>query len=257
MGNGLKIEKSRVLKFSIFSACVCLALYAFAANRKVTIPPGEKGLELVNGSPVTVNYNVTCFNGSGGNTTFSGLSLSPRDSTNFSLGGSSTCLTGSNISFPTDFLNGMGHCGASTNFSGIGSVCPTGYHACSTSEYAAGFNSSFSPPCCGSNWFDSSSDYSGTWMFSTDGGATFNTTNTSGSRPSSTNNSSFICNKGTDTNNVNAAFNVPNCKADFTSSFGNVFCCPDFLAKSCEVEITNTPNDGYLQSPQFKGGSPF
>lgn len=232
--------KNRIIVFTIVGT---IALYAFAASRKVSIIADSAGtISLTNSSSSAVTFNVSCFdsngNASGSDTGISLGSKLTMDLGNIKCSGSAYY---SNV-YMIDSGKTAGYCYKYAAGDSDQSVCPTGSTVCSSAQLIA-------KGVTGSVAYIVSDYVSATAQYvSYDGGSSwnYNGSNRQGWVADSNNK---CADDGVGTNTVN------NC-----GSTNNVACCKSsgsFIVgvKTCDIEITSA--SGHLQSPQFKGSSPF
>ncbi len=264
--------KSQLMQVLIISSIGCLGLYVFAtAPRKVTIPVSTgTGLELHNGSSVSVNYNVTCYN-KAGTQLFqkTGQSLVAHQSTNY--GGPPKCADGSvgqiGMGTNSDYKNGMVKCGSVpfSNFISSSNYCGTNFSTCTYTQFQA--NRPTYVPYDDYGWFSytgtgfsSANTNSGSWSYRYGSSSSWYTNyyNEIPYGHYSSNSGYYACNTASD----GSGTTLSDCGVTYMGSTNPVYCCPgtgaEVPSNSCVVEIeSTTAGDGYLQSPQFKGNSAF
>ncbi len=260
-----KPEQLKLLRQTVIYSALGFSLVAYAiAPRKVTIPAfsnsssgsQSEGVVLFNGSPAAVTYQVTCYDKAGVS------QFGPNQHTLNSKvkkihGSTPLCSDGSQPSVGNGSNGGMVQCGWGS--SSNASMCPTNFHLCSFSEVQAnagtehiqrmGWTSNFSFTVS-ANW---STGYS---------------SNSSMSYSEYSSGSGYIAVAVADSNaycyssSGGGGTSQQYCSASWNSPWMGNFCCPNAgaerAAQSCDVEIIDpTPASGFLQSPQFKGNSPF
>lgn len=248
---------SQGMRFFVAASMVAGGLYVFAvAPRKVTIPTkagsSNSGLDLLNGSTVNVNYRVQCFDKDGGTVfTKTNQSLTPKQQRRHGL--PSECGFGYGAQYGTNGYNGMVLCTRYETFAEAGNTCGSNYSVCTHSEFVAKKNG-----FTGQGWVNlggvlgtTSSAWSHRWS-----GMSW-TDNSAGEYGIANTNSLYECNTAAS----GAGSNISYCS--MTGSPSNyTYCCAQSSTEgpsdSCTVEIESTTSaDGYLQSPQFKGGAAF
>ncbi len=232
------------LLMAIFAIGTTYWMYAFAANRKVTIPADTDGIKLFNGWTSSVSFTATCYSTTGSLAFSTDITLPSRQSTNLVASGTATCLNGGGTLDTTGMNNGMGGCPTlyTDNATALTS-CPTNYQPCSPQQWFANRVSATTDGFL--------ADMAPTWSFSTDAGGTW--TNNSSGKPRGSYTSTEIC----ATAAAGGGSQIPYCTStEYATWDGGVICCPTVgTASSCVVEITSA--GGHLQSPQFKGNAPF
>jgi hypothetical protein len=233
---------------------VCFLSFTSWADRSVNIATSTGEIELVNGSNVNVAYSIECYDKDSGtaltNSTAVSQNLISKKSVKY--GGSYGCIGGSTLHYT--YPQGAYLCKgtpATTNYATAAGYCGSGASLCTFSKLnAIGLT-------------DLGSTYSGYWF---DGGDPFYTTSDGGStwsgpvsgstlapRSYSMYGPNYKCNSVS--NNSGA---ISYCMQDSkTPGYGDgALCCPaDNPFRSCKVTVHGTT--GFLQSPQFKGGTPF
>lgn len=233
--------KNRIIAFTIVGT---IALYAFAASRKVSIIADSAGtISLTNSSSSAVTFNASCFdsngNASGSDTGISLGSKLTMDLGNIKCSGSAYF---SNI-YMIDTGKTAGYCYKYAAGDPDQSVCPTGSTVCSSAQLIA-------KGVTGSVAYIVNDYTSATAQYvSYDGGSTWSYSGGSNRQGWVFDSNNKCADDAVGTNTVN------NCGAT-----NNVACCKSsgsFIVgvKSCDIEITST--SGHLQSPQFKGSAPF
>ena len=229
----------------IFALGTTYWMYAFAANRKVTIPADSNGIKLFNGWTSSVSFTATCYSTAGSLAFSTDITLGSRQSTNLvATPGGATCLNGGGSLDTVGMNNGMGGCPIlyTDNTTALAS-CPTNYQPCSMTQWGAnrttattdGFLAIQAP----------------TWSYSTDAGTTW--VNNATGNPRGSWSATDLCATAASGGGTSISY----CSStEFYNYDGGVICCPSTgIASSCVVEITTA--GGHLQSPQFKGNSPF
>ncbi len=242
-----------------FAASCGFCLVAFAAQRKVTIPVGPGGVELVNGSPVTVTFNAVCYDTSGASILSSnGATLAAKQKATFATPILPTC--GSTNTVGQTFQNGMISCEPQEMHPEPLDNCGTGYHLCTVAEFGANKGASYAT----TDAFLSSSGLT-SWGYNSSNTSPYDTnwhtvTGGADSVPVASWDSTDLCSP----NSIDGSgTQVSACTFRSTSAgpYGNAMCCPDGpvgTASVCEITIDgSTPANGHLQSPQFKGGANF
>lgn len=227
----------------MISAVMCVALYAFAAQRKVSIlADSSKSLSLTNGSSSSVTYNIQCYDSNGGSLlTLASQTLASKKEVKY---GGGKCGNG-NVPSTYDSANTVVSCYAS-NATQMASACPGGTTICTYSELSAKTITGYGQMVVRglpTNSFYYSYDTGTSWYPATNGfGARF----------------------------TNATYNQCDADADHGTgvfskcnqaygNYGNVACCKTagYVENISNCDVTVTSPSGHLQSPTFKGGSPF
>lgn len=265
MDSQKKFGKSLGKLFVLVTGLV-VAIYAFAiAPRKVVIPAISQngvnaGVTLLNGSSVSVSYNVRCYNSAGSLLfTKSNQQLGAKAQT--SHGAAPSCRNGTTIGTNTSyFSNGMMECNG-TSYANRAASCPIGYTVCTNTEAVArkgsvGYSNYWvdfgvsSSVGASSNSYYYSSNAGTNWSGNYSGGyPTFTPTQTD----------SYCFFGSAPTDGTLPGGSVQHCGSYYAYA---ALCCPTSSAEvsssSCEIEILDTNSEeGYLQSPAFKGNSPF
>lgn len=222
---------------------MCVALYAFAAQRKVSIlADSSKSLSLVNGSTASVSYNIQCFDGNGGSLmNLSNQTLASKKQVQY---GGGKCGSGS-TPYALDTANTSVYCYAS-NSTLVASACPSGTTVCTHSELSAKTISAYGAMIArgmpsnsyhytynsGTNWYPVTNGYPAKF----------------------TNSTYYQCDQDADHNSGV----VSKCTQSYSNS-GQVACCKtaSYIENVSSCDVTITSPSGHLQSPSFKGGSPF
>lgn len=265
MGNQHRFRRS-FFKLSVLMSGLLVAIYAFAiAPRKVVIPASSQGttsygVPLMNGSSVAVSYNVKCYNSAGG-VVFTKNNQQLGAKAQAVHGASPVCQNGSYIGTNSSYFSGgMMDC-SNTTYQNRAAACPSGYTVCTNTEAVSRIGSvSYS-----SYWVDFGASVTGNsneFYFTYNAGTNW-TGNYSGSFPSyDVAGPGYHCNIGTTapTDGSMPGSAKQNCVAGWNNKA--VLCCPgpnaEQVAASCEVEIlSSNSEEAYLQSPGFKGNSPF
>jgi hypothetical protein len=269
----MKILKEKIYKLrwnQIFLGAIGgFGIVAFAITpRKVTIPAHSAnssgsvsaGVELYNGSPVAVSYKVTCYKDTGA------VAFGPTNQTlnakqRKTHGATPSCSSGA-YSYTGKFINGMIGCDLYAYAPNVAS-CPANHHLCSFAEVQAnagddhnsvrgwiGSAMSFTVSADWSAGYSSTSSMFYNYVTYSSGGY--------GDLPAATADSYAHCFTGTN----GSGTDQPYCSNYYYYNSRYNFCCPEAgaegTAHSCDVEVVDpTSTGGYLQSPQFKGSSPF
>lgn len=248
-------KPSSLPKALVVGVTFTVALVAFAASRKVTIPVTKSGLQILNGSSVSVTYNLNCY-GTNGAVAFTsnGLTLASHGAKEF---GSDEACSGSHYSGTSSWPNGMGLCGSPVTRPSSESQCGNDYHVCSVSEVVAGLGGAW--PTQG--WV-STNGFNSTWAFGYTSDTSFwsggdiNLQFANNEYPIAASTGNY-CATGPGTNGT--VYN--SCGRAYSGATHPTYCCPNSPIGNvthCTVEIdSSTPAGGYLQSPQFKGSAPF
>ncbi len=228
--------------------------YTSSSSSTTSSPPG---INLFNGSNVTVNYKVTCYDAKG-TQTFQKTSLSLSAKNGKTHGGPLKCGNGSNP-YKT-YSNGTTLCG--DTLTATASVCPENFQLCTFDQVKqTPYQDSYSEGYSNSGWVGSGFNFSvnSTWS----NGYTSNSSTSWIDRnydpnylPFASVNPYASCNSGSfgsGTTQINCTYHY---------MYAPNFCCPQSGAEipsySCDVEIDpSTPTKGFLQSHQFKGNAPF
>lgn len=238
------------------SALGLASLYAFAITpRKVTVPlfansasSSSDGLSLLNGSNVAVTYSVTCF-GKNGTQLFSKSGLVLNAKAKAVHGRGILCAndvaggTGSGGTFAGEMVT----CGSPPQ-SQAAAQCGTGYSLCTRAQMIANKGT----VTYASGWVSDLGEFPtlhfGNGSFWSSASVTF--------LAGSINSTEYCASDSSGTDAINY------CSPGYPSTPS--FCCKNAgftnepVAHSCSVEIeSSTPQGGYLQSPQFKGGAAF
>lgn len=225
---------------SIFSLSILIALYAFAAQRKVSIIADEsKGLSLSNPSSASVNYDIQCWDKNGTQKlSLTSQSLASKVTRKF---GVSNC---GNNSVPSVKGPSILGCYAS-NVSQYSTSCPIGTTVCTHPEILSAISGGVTSSSLNYYHFRSSTSLT---HRSYDGGTNWQSTGSYGQYASNFN---YMCNTSASLTGA-----IPNC---YTVNYGgNVACCKTSSyaedIATCDVIINS---GGHLQSPNFKGGASF
>lgn len=239
------MSSKKIGLLAIVSVLATVWLYAFAANRKITIPADATGIKLFNGWTATVTYNATCFDSTGAQTFSSNsLTLGSKQATTLIGSGTPTCANGTNMD-TSSFINGMGGCTPYTDYAAALGNCGSGYQPCTIAEYNTNRNGMTTDSFLGAGGL------SATWSYSSDNASTWNDVAVASFKPKASYNSTEYCAPGS---NGGGGATVAYCYYD-SGGMADMLCCPTSgSASSCTVEIVGT---GHLQSPQFKGNTPF
>jgi hypothetical protein len=235
--------KMNLKALSILALGSTIWLFAFAANRKVTIPADTTGIKLFNGWTSSVNYSATCYDTAGATAFTTDSTIAAKQSVNLVSTTTGTCLNSGGVLDPSTFTNGMGGCPSLyTDYATSMTSCPATYQPCTVAEYNTNRNSVTTDAFL--------ADMPATWSYSTDG---VGYTNNSTGKPRASYNATELCATGPS----GSGTVYPYCTStEYTAYDAGPLCCRiNGLASSCTVEIT-TPG-GHLQSPQFKGNTPF
>lgn len=249
---------SQGMRFFVAASMVAGGLYVFAvAPRKVTIPTTSNstnsGLDLLNGSTVNVSYRLQCFDKTGASVyTKTNQTLTPKQQRHH--GSMSTCGYGVTPSFGTNGYNGMVQCMRWDSFSEAANTCGSSYTVCTHSEFLAK-KSGFT----GTSWVNfggALGSATNSWSRQWSGMGWIN--NSAGEVGIASTDNNSECNTAPSGGGSSVSF----CSGVGGTSSNYTFCCPtagtEVPADSCTVEIESTTSaDGYLQSPQFKGGAAF
>ena len=244
------------------------SLYAFAiAPRKVTIPAivnnssgsTSQGVELLNGSANPVTYKVTCYDKAG--TTVFGPTNHTLTAKQKAVHGATPLCTNGNTGFTGKFTGSMLGCGSTYNNGSVGDplLCPVDFHQCSFSEMQANSGEDHSPTLAAvSSGFTFS--VTGDWSTgsSSNSSMTYMNQTFSYGFPAPVADSNSYCYSGSNGNGTSQS----HCMVGYSWSNKQTLCCPNSgaerTAHSCDVEVVDpTTSGGFLQSPQFKGSSPF
>lgn len=230
------------------------------ADRSVSIAASDGKLVLVNSSPVTVTYTAECYDKVTGTNILSSASnatlQSKKDITYESAG---TCANGQTPVYKSA-QNVVACSGVNTQYSGAAALCGTASVLCTYNELVSRGVSSLSgyPD---NYWFSASADpfytttdnWSKNYSRATSGGGKIyqTITMTDGKGSSNTRCSNTAGSSGN---------GIGYCESSYpTVGHSGAVCCPTNNGfTSCKVTIhSQTPANGSLQSPQFKGGSSF
>ncbi len=235
--------------------------HAYAASdRSVSIAAENGKLTLINGSAVTVTYTAECYDRTTGNNILTGaanVTLAPKADISFESAGSCSGGAAPTYKSPQNVVA----CAGTTNYAGAAALCGAGMNICTIAEFA-------------NRGISSLSGYpSYYWFFAGTGVDPLYTTwdNWGKSNPYPTSGGGKRYQPRSESKNVNYRCSATNsvgvpgagvgyCNPyDVNISASGALCCPTNNGfKSCKVTIlSSTPAAGHLQSPQFKGGSPF
>ena len=247
----LRIFMSLMFSFLGFSG----SAYA-GADRSVSIAAPNGKLELVNGSTVPVNYTVECYDKATGSNVITGgvnVTLASKGAISYGSGG----MCAGNAVPAKITSTGVLFCSGSVTYASASSLCGTGQLLCTLTKMQAMGNSG--AEFLNGYWMSNTAT---TWSTSYDGGTKwYDYTLTGGKKnyaPITSNKSSnYVC--ATATQGTGGVI-VSNCSAGYTTGTNSgSTCCPlNNGFASCKVTVLGTSATGaHLQSPQFKGGSPF
>lgn len=268
----------RFLQVALLSVVNLIGLYSYAtSSRKVTIPltvtntslsaPSPSALLLNNGSSVSVTYSLNCYSNNGTPTySKSGLVLNPK--AQIAHGRGAMCSNGSYPALGSDLKNDMLACGYGQFGSGgvtAAGQCPSGYSLCTHAQVQANGSA------LGMHQTGWTSDVVTAFVSitarpfytSTNNGSTWNGGYSSSDTPISSANPNSKC--ANDSSGAGAQGNCSSVSDNYgAGAEASSFCCKNVgtlvetPSHSCVVEIeSSTSPEGYLQSPQFKGGAPF
>lgn len=227
-----------------------IAIIAFALNRTVTIPGDPtKGITLLNSSTSPVTYDLKCHATDGVPGLYStNLVLPAKASTNISYLGTSVtspCTTGS-----TNAIYGgsnMTYCTHTTGYAYAAATCGAGWNLCTVAQWSARKTASTEA------WL-STEGFNST--FSTDEGFGYTDRPLSDFAPISRSSSNSYCATGQNGSGTTYQY----CGSGHTNTGYGSLCCRTgavgtaIATASCEVTVRGS---GYLQSPEFKGNTPF
>jgi hypothetical protein len=242
----------------LFSMLVSFATAAHA-QRSVSVIASEGVLELINGSAVTVNYNIDCFDvvtGTNLLTSNTNLTLSPKQSVKYESSGS--CAGGAQPEYK--FSQGVIACPGSGDWTAVASACHANSPRCTYNQIVAKGITSFQGIQVNKRYaFEFGADF-----YMTYDNWTKNYLQTISGKKSNQGYTYFDTGKNTQNYRCSstASGGIQHCMSQTTTSTYQVsgsLCCPTNNGfKSCKVTIlSSTPTAGFLQSPQFKGGASF
>lgn len=227
---------------------------AFGVQRKIPISTSDGVVQITNGSTVPMTYTIRCFDRSTGTAIVTDtVTLSPKADKTYE-GGADICAAGVTLHKKVGTGSAV-LCNTSGNISyaNRANACGSNAHVCEMTEVTdfsnlttkGDENYAYAPPT--GSW--ERSDCKGGYVVVADGTATYKPT---------TYYSTNTCVEIRIGGNV-----IPKSSASWDGKNGTNYpgavCCPNNAGfSSCEVEVSgsNDPN-GFLQSPQYKGGKAF
>lgn len=240
------------IQFMVGLMSILLATSVSYGARSVSISVPNGKLQLTNGSATTVSYSIECFD------KVSGTKL--IDLTSQTLGSNKEKVVSAEIGCAADatvyktFSEGPLMCQKSVTYANRNQACGGDSQACTFSKIRTlgmtnatyGAYGYWMTPDSATTWYRS---YDASWSKSN----TYDMTSGKAWAPAtSSKTSDGYC------NSTNSATNaIRNCTTVDVASNGNgTLCCPNNNGfASCKVTISSA--EGYLQSPQYKGGAPF
>jgi hypothetical protein len=254
----------RLLKQIVFAGIVTTALAVFAAQRKVSIigassnstGSSSKIITLQNGSTVPVNYTISCYNNGSpvASLTSVAQTLPAKMTKNY---GQTQCANGAAAdTYELSPASGVHRCD-NVPYAQRNTACASGYTVCSFPQATAGL---VNPANTGWSyaWVEAGAPFnnsaSGSFELSDEWVGNFTgTVNSSGAVAIFTPGPLKKCKNGGTV--------IDHCRSADATGYYKVMCCPQAgtafgAVDNCEVSI-NSSEAGFLQSPQFKGGSPF
>lgn len=240
----------------ILFTLITVATPSLWADRSVTIAVPENRIEITNGSPVTVTYSVACYDKTTGTNIAGAATQTLASKASIEYSGPGTCAGGANPSYKHS-AGAFGCSGTNTNFAGAPSLCGPQSSICTAATLIAlGVTSIQNFPqghifdIGATNWFSTFDNWGKNYPQTQSGGGK-NYAPRVGDNKATTN---YKC-------STTASGGISFCTyIDVNSNSGTgAICCPANNGfKSCLVTIHSaTPSTGYLQSPQFKGGTAF
>ena len=261
-GNKMNLKKIVMVGLGTYS------LYAFAiAPRKVTIPAlvsnssgsTSQGVELLNGSANPVTYKVTCYDKAG--TSVFGPTNHTLISKQKAVHGATPHCSDGKAGITGKFEGGMLGCGSYQNnffYSPESHLCPADFHHCTFSELQVNSGLDHSKTTA---WVASGFTFSvtGDWSVGYSSNSSMSYINYSshfGYIPGPVADSNSVCYSGSNGGGTSQS----HCGVQY--NYNTTLCCPNSgaerTAHSCDIEVVDpTTSGGFLQSPQFKGSSPF
>lgn len=226
------------------------------ADRSVSIAVPGGSLELVNGSDVSVNYTVQCYDRTTGSnviTDGSNQTIAAKASRVFQSAG--VCQGGASPTYKS--TQGPFACSGSVTFANAGSVCGADSSLCTISALQAksitslqAFPHGYWVGVTGTLWYAYSYGKEYPQDMTVGGKVHAPTVYSQYSKGPD-----YLCNQ-----NQSQTGAISHCSmSDTNYSAPGALCCPNNNGfKSCKVTIhATTPAGGHLQSPQFKGGTSF
>lgn len=245
------------MRFKFFSLAAFVFLFTGAlwADRTVSVLPQNGKIELVNGSDVSVIYSYSCFDkNTGGAITalsVSNQTLAAKAKLEIAMTGSCSSAASSQ----QDGGSGVLLCTGSVGYANAATLCGTGMQVCTIQNLKTrwGAAGKITPS---SYWLRPHTSNMA-WFYSTDSGATWNGYNAGSNYgnyvPTTSMYNTGICKDG-DGNIIGYCGQYA---GDYTYGMGTA-CCPLYdEASSCKVTVHGSSSAGFLQSPQFKGGTAF
>lgn len=229
------------------------------ADRSISIAVSNGVLELTNGSPSTVTYSVECYDKVNGTNLISNaanVTLATQKSIEYMSAGK--CANNQEPTYR--HTSGIMACAGTGTFAAAANLCGPNSTLCTLAQLSAKSITTFSSFPNGYvltsgqvTWYNTYDNWLKANPYTESGGGKNYVPRTYVDSKSSDN---YRCHTVAGTTGTGVGYCYPN---DTLSNISGAICCPiNNGFKSCKVTIhAATPSNGYLQSPQFKGGAAF